>query len=151
VPCSTGIATIGIGNSVDTIKIDGVDMIGAPIVYATSASATATAIATASNIFQSAYLAEARSSTVLFHPQGTGCNSYHTNAIAVTATGFTPTTVNAPRSQSLTRATYAVTGQVFSGHEGDNTMKVARITYPYDSAGTVGEPVPSRWIPDNIA
>lgn len=151
IPASVNISTIAAGNSVSTISIDGVTLCSPCGTYATSATATADAIVTLVNGNQTQYLAERRTTaTILFHPIGLGCNNYHTNAVTITASGFSPTKIDAPRSQDLVRTTYAVTGQVFDGHAGDNVMKVACIVYPFDSAGAAGEPLPTRWIPDNI-
>lgn len=151
IPSSVNISTIASGNSVTQISIDGFNLMSSPVSFITSSTATADAIVTNINANQTKYLAERRSTSILFHPIGIDCNNYSLNSITITASGFTPTKLDAPRSASLLRTTYAGTGQIFSGVAGSGTIKLARITYPFDSVGTAGPPIPTAWIIDNIA
>lgn len=151
IPSSVNISTIASGNSVTQISIDGFNLMSTSVSFVTSSTATADAIVTNISANQTKYLAERRSTSILFHPIGLGCNNYSANAVTITASGFTPTKLDAPRSASLLRTTYAGTGQIFSGVAGSGTIKVTRITYPVDSAGTQGPPIPTAWILDNIA
>lgn len=151
VPASVNISTIAGGNSVTQISMDGFNLMSAPVSFVTSASATADAVVTNVNANQTKYLAQRTSTaTILLHPRGLGCNNYSLNAVTITVSGFTATKIDAPRGQTLVRTTYAAPGQIWDGIQGNNTTVVACITIPFDSAGTPGEMIPSRWIPDNI-
>lgn len=151
VPSSVDVSAIAAGNSVTQISIDGFNLMSSSVTFATSATATADAIVTNINANQTKYLAQRRATgTILFHPIGLGCNNYSLNAVTITASGFSPTKIDAPRGQDLVRTSYATTGQIWDGIGGNNTTSVACIVYPFDSIGTPGEPIPTRWIPDNI-
>lgn len=152
IPCSANISTMVAGNSVTQMSIDGFNLMSGAVSFATSATATADAIVSNINANQTKFLAQRRATaTILLHPKGVGCNAYATNAITITASGFSPTKLDAPRGITLSRPAYAVTGQVFDGHQGDNIMKVMWVVIPVDSNGVEGEALPSRAIPDNIA
>jgi len=152
IPGSVNISTIASGNSVTQISIDGNNLMSGSVSFVTSATVTADAIVSNINAFQSRYVAERTSTaTILLHPNGVGCNLYSAGVVTVTASGFTPTKIDMPRSASLNRTTYAVAGQIFNGHEGDGTTNVMRLTFPFDSQGTAGPPIPGGWIIDNIA
>lgn len=152
IPPSVNISTIASTNSVTSIDIDGVLMCSPCGTFATSATATADAMVTTINAYQTAFTAQRKSTaTIRFWPTGTGCNNYAVNDITIVGSGFSPTSLDAPRGATLDRDTYAVPGQIFDGHEGDNTIKIARMCKPCDSNGVCGEWQSSRWVPDNIA
>jgi hypothetical protein len=151
IPASINISTIASGNSVTQISIDGFNLMSGSVSYVTSASATADAVVSNVNAFQSRFVATRTSTaTILFYPNGTGSNNYAANDITSTTSGFTDTELDAPRGASLNRTTYAVAGQIFDGHEGDNTINIMRVTYPIDNIGTPGPPQASDYIRDNI-
>lgn len=150
IPASVNISTMAAGNSVSAIAMDGVNLCAPCATYATSVTVTADAIVTLINSNQTQYSAQRRGSTILFHPQGVGSNVYHTNAVTITGSGFSPTKIDAPRGQDLVRTTYAVANQIFFGHEGDNVMQVECAITPFDSAGNPGPTIFTRVIDDNI-
>ena len=140
------------GNSVTQISIDGFNLISGSVSWTTDLATTAAAIVSNINANQTAYFAKfAGTGTIQFHPQGVGCNAYHINAVTITGSGFSPTKLDAPRSQDFVRTTYAVNGQIFSGKEGTNAISVMGVCFPFDSIGTAGTPLISRDIHDNIA
>lgn len=153
IPCSVNIVTMGAGNSVTMISIDGVNMMSSSVSWTTDLATTAAAIVSNINAFQSGYLARysAGTGTIQFHPKGLGCNAYKTDAVTITGSGFSPTKIDAPRGKNLVRTTYAATGQIFDGIAGTNAIQIMGIAYPFDSIGTPGDPLPSRIINDNIA
>lgn len=151
IPPSINISTITTGNSMTQITIDGANLMSAPVNYVTSATATADAIVSNVNAFQSTYVAaRTATSTIVFYKVGVGSNLYALGDISTTTSGFTDTELDAPRGATLDRDTYAVAGQVFSGHEGDADVVVMRVTYPFDNAGTAGPPQATGYIIDNI-
>lgn len=151
VPSSAFINTMASGNSLTQVSIDGTNLMSAPVTWTTDLATTAAAIVSNINAFQSGFLAVYKGTgTIQFHPKGVGCNAYHTNAVTVTGSGFTPTKLDAPRSQDLVRTTYAVNGQIWFGKEGTNAISVMGVCFPFDSAGTAGTPLISRDIKDNI-
>lgn len=156
IPGTFNISTIASGNSLTQVSINtytgSLNLLSAPISFNTSATITADDIVTNINTNQNRFLARKTStSTIQLYPIGLGCNNYATNAITLTASGFTPTKVDPPRGASLNRTTYAVAGQIFDGIAGNGTTKIMRVTLPVDSLGTAGPWIPTAWILDNIA
>jgi hypothetical protein len=116
--------------------------------WATSAAATATAIAANINANQSNYLAYVKDSTCIqFHAVNFNIRP---DILAFTASGFTPTMVQLPTTDFITMASYNVPGQIYNGHFSDTTIAVARMTIPKDSLGTSGEPFMSMWFTKNF-
>ncbi len=151
VPGALIIGTIASGNSITACDVDGFALIGSAVNFVTSATATADALVTAINAFQTKYFAKrAGTATIQLHPQGLGCNLYSAGVVSITGSGFTPTKINYPRVQDLVRTSFAVNGQIFSGIEGTAAISVMCVAFPFDSIGTPGRPQGGRWILDNI-
>lgn len=151
IPASVDINGVGAGDIVTQIDVDGFNLMSAPVNYTTSVTATADLVVANIDAFQTKFDAERTSTgTILLHPIGVGSNLYAINNVTTTETGFTAIDLDAPRSAFLDRDDYAVDGQIFYTHEGDNTRRVMRVTYPIDSNGLAGPPQPMAWIIDNI-
>lgn len=151
IPASVDINGIGSGDIVTQIDMDGFNLMSAPVNYTTSVTATADLIVANIDANQTRYDAERTATgTILLHPIGVGCNLYTLNNVTTTETGFTAVDLDAPRGEFLDRDTYAVSGQVFNGHEGDNTRRTFRVTYPVDSNGLQGPPQATAIYIDNI-
>lgn len=148
IPTSIDLTTMGTGDDVSVISIDGVNLMSSTVNWATSTAATTTAIAANINAFQTNYLAVVKDATAIqLHPNN---NSYRADVIAFTASGFTPTVVQSAKSSTLTGATYNVAGQIYNGHFSDGTIKTMCVIYPRDSNGNIGEPITTSWTAKNF-
>jgi len=148
VPSSIDLTTLSTGDSLDSLTVDGVNIMSAPVSYAVSTAATVTAIAANINAHQSNYLAVVADSTCIqVHPNN---NNYRSDTLAFTATGFTPTMVQTAKGADLIRATYNVKGQIYFGHLSDATVLNFRVTWPVDSLGVVGEGIASGAVTNNF-
>jgi len=148
IPTSIDLTTMGTGDNVSVISIDGVNLMSSTVNWTTSTASTTTAIAANINAHQSDYLAVVKDATAIqLHPNN---NSYRADVIAFTASGFTPTVVQSAKSATLTGATYNVVGQIYNGHFSDGTIKTMCVIYPRDTNGNIGEPITTSWTAKNF-
>jgi hypothetical protein len=118
------------------------------VTWATSVSASTNAIVSNINSFQTNYLASMRDGVCIqFYPNN---NTYRTDTLSFTASGFTPTIVQTCKTAQLVKATYNVKGQIYFNNAANNTIFNMRVTFPRDSAGRIGEPINSGKITNNF-
>ncbi len=164
VPSSMDCTTIGAGDAVSSVQIDGVEILGSTINFATSASATTQAIATAINAFQTTFFAFENptvTGVLLIHPI---LNTYRPMILTHTVSGFTPVVINAPRSATYAdgsapsaanqyyfpRTLYDNNGQIIDGVAGTSVVSMFRTITPINNSGVRGPTIRSQIIIDNI-
>jgi hypothetical protein len=108
---ATGTITLtgGAAGSINTVTVNGVALIGAPVVYNTSLAQTASDLAAAINAYQTNYIAVAVGAVVtLYATIGLG-DSVNTYVVATTSTTLTTSTVDMAGGVDYAPATGSVT------------------------------------------
>jgi hypothetical protein len=150
VPATITLTGMTTGNSISAITMDGVPVISSTINFTTDIATTNTAIATAINAGPQStkFMGYVRNGVVQVHILD---NNWRADVLAVTASGFTPSLIQTPRTKQMSRTTYSTTGQVYDGSKLTNsTVWLMCIVTPFDSSGARGEDIRTNWYLSNF-
>jgi hypothetical protein len=141
VPATLNISTMGAGNTVNQITMDGVNLLSSAVSFNTNTATTAANIVTAINSGpQSAnFFGYVKNNVVQVHIKN---NNYRPDVLAASVTGFTPTIVQTVRTRGgLNKTIHNAAGQIFDGYAFDGTIRVFWAITPIDSGGNRGETI----------